>query len=122
MNIREVARLATINQHGIRQTVQHLAALRHVRIAFLAGPLHLKSALAREGLSRSPCWKLGWIFLRNCWLSLEGGIRAFAALAASSKPTTAVVSSNDMTAIGVMREAYQHGSAIPSRSFRCGLR
>src|SRR5690349_11487676 len=35
-------------RHGIRQAVQHLAALRHSRIAFVTGPLHLKSALARR--------------------------------------------------------------------------
>src|SRR2546429_1445537 len=34
--------------HGIRQAVQHLAALRHERIAFITGPLTLKSALARK--------------------------------------------------------------------------
>jgi len=35
-------------QNGIRQAVQHLAALRHARIAFVTGPLHLKSAVARR--------------------------------------------------------------------------
>src|ERR1700682_3679218 len=34
--------------HGIRQAVQHLAALRHERIGFITGPLTLKSALARK--------------------------------------------------------------------------
>src|SRR5258705_888106 len=34
--------------HGIRQAVQHLAALRHEKIAFITGPLTLKSALARK--------------------------------------------------------------------------
>src|SRR5215813_2252536 len=34
--------------HGIRQAVQHLAALRHRNIAFIAGPLRLKSAMARR--------------------------------------------------------------------------
>src|SRR6266581_2306721 len=34
--------------HGIRQAVQHLAALRHERIAFITGPLTLRSALARR--------------------------------------------------------------------------
>jgi LacI family transcriptional regulator len=44
--------------HGIRQAVQHLAALRHQRIAFVTGPLRLQSALAR---------KWAWKFPRNCW-------------------------------------------------------
>src|SRR5436190_6193198 len=34
--------------HGIRQAVQHLAAMRHEKIAFITGPLGLKSALARK--------------------------------------------------------------------------
>src|SRR4030081_2600355 len=34
--------------HGVRQAVQHLAALRHQDIAFISGPLHLKSAQARK--------------------------------------------------------------------------
>src|SRR5258708_37218507 len=34
--------------HGIRQAVQHLAALRHQRIAFISGPLRIKSAEARQ--------------------------------------------------------------------------
>src|SRR5207253_6007068 len=34
--------------HGIRQAVQHLAALCHERTAFITGPLTLKSAVARK--------------------------------------------------------------------------
>src|SRR2546430_5423104 len=33
---------------GIRQAVQHVAALRHERIAFITGPHMLKSAMARS--------------------------------------------------------------------------
>src|SRR5207247_6208562 len=33
---------------GIRQAVQHVAALRHERIAFITGPHNLKSAMARK--------------------------------------------------------------------------
>jgi LacI family transcriptional regulator len=35
-------------QHGIRQAVQHLAAMGHVRIAFISGPAHLRTATARR--------------------------------------------------------------------------
>src|SRR5271167_2902703 len=35
-------------QTGIRQAIQHLAALRHERIAFITGPLALHSAVARR--------------------------------------------------------------------------
>src|SRR5689334_10913123 len=33
---------------GIRRAIQHLAALRHQRIAFITGPLELRSAVARK--------------------------------------------------------------------------
>lgn len=45
---------------------------------------------------------------------MEGGMRALAALAALPNRPTAVMCSNDMTAIGVMREAYGRGIPIPS--------
>jgi len=65
--------------NGIRQAVQHLAALRHDKIAFITGPLRLKSAVARReafvqsmreiGLESEPeliiegdhTWKVAWL-------------------------------------------------------------
>jgi LacI family transcriptional regulator len=44
---------------------------------------------------------------------VEGGVAAFAKLASRSRLPTAVLCSNDMTAVGVMREAYERGVAIP---------
>src|SRR5437899_10939838 len=46
-------------QNGIRQAVQHLAALRHTRIAFVTGPLHLKSALARRDAFKTSMEEIG---------------------------------------------------------------
>src|SRR5436853_5884437 len=58
----DAPRIANIRidyQHGIRQAVQHLAALRHTRIAFIAGPANLKSALARRSAFQQAMTEIG---------------------------------------------------------------
>jgi len=45
--------------------------------------------------------------------TMEGGMTAFAKLLAQSAPPTAVICSNDMTAIGVMRKSHEAQIAIP---------
>jgi DNA-binding LacI/PurR family transcriptional regulator len=101
--------------HGIRQAVQHLAALRHTRIAFIAGPAHLKSAVARRDAFKAAMLEIGLpadlIVVGNH--RMEGGMEALLELNGLSHPPTAVVCSNDMTAIGVMREAYEQNIRIP---------
>jgi LacI family transcriptional regulator len=104
-------------RHGIRQAVQHLAALGHTGIAFVSGPAHLKTALARRiafqecmdeiGLSVSP------EFLIEGDHTMEAGTKAIAALVAGPVRPSAVICSNDMTAIGVMREAFELSLEIP---------
>jgi LacI family transcriptional regulator len=44
---------------------------------------------------------------------MEGGMRALVTLAGFKDRPTAVLCSNDMTAIGIMREAYDAGIAVP---------
>jgi len=104
--------------NGIRQAVQHLAALRHERIAFITGPLSLSSAVTRKqafvrsmeeiGLDPSP----ELIVEGNH--TMEGGMAALTQVLSRSARPTAVVCSNDMTAIGVMRKSYEEGIAIPN--------
>lgn len=101
---------------GIRQAVQHLAALRHTRIAFISGPSRLKSALARKGAFEQ---SMGEIGLSPDQVvegdhTLEGGMAALRKLIALPVRPTAILCSNDMTAIGVLREAYDHDIKIPS--------
>lgn len=100
---------------GIRQAVQHLAALRHVRIAFISGPQHLKSAAARRDAFKAAMTEIGLspdlIVIGNH--RMEGGMQAFHELHGLSDPPTAVLCSNDMTAIGVVREAYDQNVKIP---------
>jgi LacI family transcriptional regulator len=103
--------------NGIRQAVQHLAALRHSRIAFISGPLSLKSAVARQrafiesmeeiGLSVNPR------YLIEGNHTMEGGMDALKQILALRNRPTAVLCSNDMTAFGVMRQSYEEGIQIP---------
>jgi DNA-binding LacI/PurR family transcriptional regulator len=44
---------------------------------------------------------------------VEGGVAALAKLVSLAKRPTAILCSNDMTAVGVMREAYDRGISIP---------
>ena len=104
-------------QHGIRQAVQHLAALRHEHIAFITGPLNLKSAKARKDAFEESMREIGMRvepeFVIEGDHTMEGGMKALAHLARLGSRPTAIMCSNDMTAIGVMREAYDCGIAIP---------
>jgi LacI family transcriptional regulator len=103
--------------HGIRQAVQHLAALRHERIAFITGPLILKSAAARKNAFVRSMEEIGLAANPDLIIegdhTLEGGMRAMAALLRGRTRPTAIMSSNDMTAIGVMRQSYDDKISIP---------
>jgi LacI family transcriptional regulator len=101
--------------NGIRQAVQHLAALRHRRIAFVSGPVHLKSAVARREAFKTSMTEIGLspdlIVVGDH--RMDGGMRALVELSSLSRRPTAILCSNDMTAIGVMREAYDRNIKIP---------
>jgi len=103
-------------QSGIRQAVQHLAALRHSRIAFITGPLHLKSALARKNAFLQSMAEIG--LPTNLIVegdhTMEGGMGALNKLINLPSRPTAIMCSNDMTAIGVIREAFDHDIKIPT--------
>jgi LacI family transcriptional regulator len=101
---------------GVRQAVQHLAALRHSRIAFVAGPARLKSAQARVDAFKTSMTEIGLLpdLIATGDHTMEGGMRALVELLDSQDQPTAVLCSNDMTAIGVMRQAYDRGIRIPT--------
>ena len=102
---------------GIRAAVNHLAGLGHRRIAFLAGPHKLHSAITRENDFRAAMEVAGvpiqkkWII--ECDHTLKGGVTGYAKLQALSTRPTAILCSNDMTAIGVLRAAYMAGLRVP---------
>ena len=110
---------------GIRQAVQHLAALGHRRIAFISGPLRLRSAVARRDAFLKSMAELGLTVPAEHMVegdhTMEGGMGAMERLTALSDLPTAVQCSNDMTAIGVLRAAYMEGLHVPQDLSVIGL-
>lgn len=110
--------LLKVDYHdGIRQGVQHLAALGHRNIAFVSGPMRLHSAHSRSESFARALQECG-IALDPKWIiegdhTLEGGMRALAKLLEGETLPTAVMCSNDMTAIGVLHQAYREGLRVP---------
>lgn len=110
--------LLKIDYHqGIRQGVQHLAALGHRKLAFISGPPELHSAKSRIAAFSQSLAECG-IPMDQDWLvtgdhTLEGGIAAMEKILAGSRRPTAVMCSNDMTALGVLHKAYRAGLSVP---------
>ena len=110
---------------GIRAAIDHLAELGHKKIAFLSGPHSLHSAITRENdflaamqASKLPVRK-EWII--ECDHTLKGGVAGFEKLLALHESPTAIVCSNDMTAIGVQRAVYMKGLRVPQDFSVIGL-
>jgi LacI family transcriptional regulator len=104
-------------RHGIRQAVQHLAALGHVRVAFICGPTCLKTAAMRKDAFQECMQEIGLAVSPEMLVegdhTMEAGMEAISALISLEKRPTAVVCSNDLTAIGVMRKAFDRSVNIP---------
>jgi LacI family transcriptional regulator len=102
---------------GIRQGVQHLAALGHRRIAFISGPLRLRSAVARRDAFLKSMAELGLTVPPEHLIegshTMEGGITAMETLIALDELPTSVMCSNDMTAIGVLHALYRTTLKVP---------
>ena len=102
---------------GIRQAVQHLAALGHRSIAFITGPLRLRSAVARRDAFLRSMAELGLTVPARHMVegdhTMEGGMGAMEHLIALRELPTAVLCSNDMTAIGVLHALYKTTHNVP---------
>jgi DNA-binding LacI/PurR family transcriptional regulator len=103
--------------HGIRQGVQHLAALGHRNIAFVSGPERLHSAQSRVAAFSKALQECGIaadpLRIVKGDHTMEGGIAAMESILAAKVRPTAVMCSNDMTAIGVLHKLYRAGLRVP---------
>ena len=104
-------------QHGIRQAVQHLAALGHTRIAFVSGPAHLKTAIRRKQAFHACMEEIDLETPPEILIdgdnSMAAGAHAVSALMSLSDRPTAVFCSNDLTAIGAIGKAFELSVNIP---------
>ncbi|HVN92927.1 MAG TPA: LacI family DNA-binding transcriptional regulator [Terracidiphilus sp.] len=102
---------------GIREAVQHLAALGHRRIAFISGPLRMRTAVTRRDAFTKSMSELGLAvpaaFIVEGDHSMERGKSAMETLMALAELPTAVICSNDMTAIGVLHALDETTHKVP---------
>jgi len=102
---------------GIREAVQHLAALGHRQIAFISGPLHLRTAAIRREAFRKAMAELGLtvpaVAIVEGKHTMESGKAAMEQLLRTAELPTAVICSNDMTAIGVLHALDETTHQVP---------
>jgi LacI family transcriptional regulator len=110
---------------GVRAAVNHLVGLGHSRIGFLAGPHKLHSAITRENDFRAAMHEAALEFEKDwiieCDHTARGGVAGFERLRSLQSQPTAILCSNDMTAIGVLRAAYMGGLRVPQDLSVIGL-
>lgn len=102
---------------GFREALEHLQSLGHIDIGFIAGPSTLSSAKRRhqEWARAMKRLKLpvrkNWIVIGD--MRVEGGSRAMQSLMSLDRCPTAVLTSNDLMAVGALQAASQEGLSIP---------
>lgn len=102
---------------GIYEGVQHLAVLGHRDIAFISGPLTMRSSQARKKAFLQ-CLHSTGLTAHSSWViegdhTLDGGRDAMQKLLKLRKRPTAVMCSNDMTAIGVQHALFEARMSVP---------
>jgi len=112
-----VSRVSVNHAAGVAMAMDHLIGLGHRKIAFISGPLDLFSAkmrfeafiqgLKRHGLKRDP------VLIEEANHRAEGGYKAMQRILKSKVRPTAILASNDLTAIGAMGAIHEHGLSIP---------
>jgi len=114
---RSVTNIRVNYRTGVRSAVQHLLDLGHKQIAFISGPPHLKSAQVRRSAFLQ-CLVDGGIaedqgYLEQGDHKVEGGLQAMSRLLRLTPRPTAVLASNDLTAIGALRSIHRAGLRVP---------
>ena len=102
---------------GFREALDHLLALGHRDIGFIAGPQSLNSARGRMDAFKTAL-KTHGLRLRAEWVAtgdmrVEGGRAAMEKLLNCRPRPTAILASNDLMAVGALQKAHQAKVAVP---------
>jgi len=101
------------------EMTEHLIALGHRRIGFIAGhPSHFASGLRRQGYRTAlEKHRIAYdeAYVRQGYFVFESGLEAARELLTMHNPPTAVFASNDDMAAGVLQAAHGLGIPVPQR-------
>jgi DNA-binding LacI/PurR family transcriptional regulator len=102
---------------GIEEALEHLVSLRHRHIAFIAGPANLQSAQVRRLAFVAGMKKRGLSVSKEMVETgdhrVEGGMQAMRNLLKLPSRPTAIMASNDLTAIGALGVLHGAGLQVP---------
>lgn len=103
--------------HGINEAVQHLAILGHRRIGFASGPMPHLTNLRRKEAFEHAAHRIGLepdatpVFIGEH--TFEGGTQAAEYFIKMKNRATAIVCSNDLMAVGVLRVLAEKKIEVP---------
>lgn len=107
-----------LNTQGIIDVVDHLIALDHKRIGFIAGDIqYSKNSLDRFNAYKYVLKKRGlpfheeYVYSGN-W-SEAAGIKAVESMWKAKHPPTAIIGSNDIMALGAIKQLRKQGLRVP---------
>jgi LacI family transcriptional regulator len=112
-------------ESGIQAAVDYLADLGHHKFAHVSGPLLLRTSCTRRDIFLKALNDKGFhknqAFVVEGNLRIDGGRRALADLLTRPEIPTAVFCANDLTAIGLVWAAREHGLRVPEDLSVVGL-
>jgi DNA-binding LacI/PurR family transcriptional regulator len=113
-----VSNIAVNYEKGIRAGVEHLLALGHRRIAYISGPLRLRSAQRRYLAFTRMMKKYESSLRTQPWIyegdfKAAGGQRAVVEMLQQKPRPTAIVAANDLMAMGALGELKKAGLRVP---------
>ena len=113
-----VSNIVVNYEQGIRAGVEHLLELGHRRIAYISGPLRIKSAQRRHLAFTRTMKKYESSLRTQPWVyegdfKAAGGQRAVAEMLRQEPRPTAIVAANDLMAMGALGELKKAGLRVP---------